>query len=114
MAIWLTRRAALQAAAAVLGHLAAGVHASEPVVTVHIREHRFEPAELIVKPGTTVRWVNDERRSSHSVLFKGEGGVESERMLPGESWQRRFDRPGRHAYICGPHPEMNGVIDVQA
>lgn len=107
-----TRRRVLLAGAAALA-ASSGAHAEDGVVTVSIREHRFEPATLTVKAGTTVRWVNEEKRTSHSILFKGEGGFESERLFPGEQWQRRFDRPGRFAYTCGPHPEMNGVVEVQ-
>jgi len=80
---------------------------------VRIREYRFSPAEVRVRPGDTVRWTNDEKRTSHSILFTGAGGLESERLFPGESWERRFDTPGRHEYRCGPHPEMNGVVVVE-
>jgi plastocyanin len=88
---------------------------AEPlVVEVRIKGHLFVPETLTIKPGTTVRWVNDERRTTHSVLFPQEGGLESERLFPGDSWTRRFDQPGRHPYTCGPHPEMKGLIIVQA
>ncbi|MBP6899291.1 MAG: cupredoxin domain-containing protein [Burkholderiaceae bacterium] len=79
---------------------------------VRIHGHRFEPATLSIAAGSTVRWINDEKRSSHSVRFAAEGGLESERLLPGEHWERRFDQPGRYAYDCGPHPEMRGLIEV--
>lgn len=79
---------------------------------VGIRDYKFEPAELKVKVGATVKWTNNEKRASHSVLFTGPEGLESERLFPGESWQRRFDRPGVYAYRCGPHPEMKGRIEV--
>jgi plastocyanin len=82
------------------------------VVEVTIQGYLFLPAEVTVKAGTTVKWINNEKRASHSVLFPSEGARESERLLPGDSWQRRFDRPGRYPYTCGPHPEMHGVIIV--
>jgi plastocyanin len=81
-------------------------------VEVGIADYRFSPAELRVKPGTTVRWTNREKRTSHSILFLGPGGFESERLFPGDSYTRTFDRPGRHEYSCGPHPEMKGSIEV--
>lgn len=84
-----------------------------PVVEVTILDYRFNPPQLSIKAGTTVRWLNHEKRTTHSVLFTGAGGFESERFFPGESWQRRFDTPGRYEYTCGPHPEMKGLIDVQ-
>jgi plastocyanin len=84
------------------------------IIEIAIRDYSFQPAELKIVVGTTVRWTNQEKRVSHSVLFTGGGGFESERMFPGESWQRRFDEPGVFLYTCGPHPEMHGRIEVAA
>jgi plastocyanin len=67
---------------------------------------------LRIQAGTTVRWVNAEKRTTHTVRFAGADGMESERLFPGESFERRFDKPGAYAYICGPHPEMTGHVDV--
>lgn len=82
-------------------------------VTVTIQEYRYQPAEVRIKVGDTVKWVNREKRTSHSVLFPAEGGLESERFFPDESWQRRFAKPGRYPFHCGPHPEMTGVVVVE-
>ena len=65
-----------------------------------------------MKAGTTVKWMNNEERASHSVIWLGPGGFESERMFPGESYQRKFDQPGTYPYSCGPHPEMKGAVVV--
>lgn len=81
-------------------------------VEVGIKDYKYEPAELTVKVGTTVKWINNEKRVSHSVLFAGPGGFESERFFPGDSWQRTFDKPGVYPYTCGPHPEMKATIIV--
>lgn len=82
------------------------------VVEVSVRDMRFDPAELQVPVGTTVRWVNREKRTSHSVLFADL--PESPRFFPDEHWERRFDHPGRYAYVCGPHPEMRGQVVVES
>lgn len=74
-----------------------------------IAKYRFEPAELSIRPGDTVRWVNREARTSHSLVIRGQ---ESPRLFPGESWEYRFDEAGRYEYFCGPHPEMKGVVVV--
>lgn len=106
------------AAAALLGGLWLSACLAQPpaaapqIVDVTIRDYTFNPAVLKVRPGTTVRWINGEKRTSHSVLFTGATGFESERIFPGESWQRRFDQPGVYVYTCGPHPEMQGRIEV--
>lgn len=85
---------------------------AQAVVDVMVRDYRFDPADLRLKAGTTVRWTNGEKRVSHSILFTGPGGFESERIFPGESYQRLFDQPGRYPYSCGPHPEMKGLVEV--
>jgi plastocyanin len=95
---------------ALLAWLAAPVCAD--TVEVSIAEYKYEPAELKIKVGTTVKWTNNEKRVSHSILFLGAGGFESERFFPGESWERTFDQPGSYPYSCGPHPEMKGLIEV--
>lgn len=81
-------------------------------VDVGIKDYKYDPPEVKVKVGTAVKWLNNEKRTSHSILFTGPGGFESDRIFPGESWQRVFDRPGSYPYTCGPHPEMKGRIEV--
>lgn len=85
---------------------------ADPVAEVRIAAYRFQPPVITIKAGEIIRWVNHEKRTSHSIVFPAEGGLESERLFPQESWERRFDRPGRHDYHCGPHPEMKGVVVV--
>lgn len=85
---------------------------AQGVEEVAIRDYRFQPAELKIRVGATVRWTNQEKRTSHSVLFLAPGSEETERLFPGESWQRKFDQPGTYPYRCGPHPEMTGVVEV--
>jgi len=82
-------------------------------VEVRIEQYAYVPASVTVRVGDTVRWMNTEKRTSHSILFTGPGGFESERLFGGETFERRFDRPGRYAYTCGPHPEMRGVVVVE-
>ncbi|MGE5547960.1 MAG: plastocyanin/azurin family copper-binding protein [Solirubrobacterales bacterium] len=90
--------------------LSAGPAWAEDVVRVSIDHYRFEPREVSIRTGTTVEWVNDEKRTSHSLLFEGE--PESDRLFPGESFRKTFGRPGRFSYRCGPHAEMTGVVEV--
>ena len=85
--------------------------------TVHVLmlKYTFCPPQLTVTKGTTVRFVNVEKRTSHSVWFKDAGKAESERLFPVEFWEETFNEPGRYPYLCGPHWDshnMKGVIDV--
>lgn len=79
---------------------------------VVIVQQRFVPARLTVRAGTTVTWVNGERRTGHAVRAMGRGGFQSPLIMPGQSWAHRFDKPGVFAYSCGPHPEMRGLVEV--
>ncbi|OAN51088.1 plastocyanin [Paramagnetospirillum marisnigri] len=102
---------------AILMGLAAALLVAAPgwageTVRVGMERMQFVPKLVKVKPGTTVEWVNDEKRTSHSVLFEKEGLAESDRLFPGESWKRTFDKPGLYPYVCGPHREMTGVVEV--
>jgi len=85
--------------------------ASEPAV-VRIKDYKFAPETVTVKAGGSVKWVNEEKRASHSIWFKDAGIPESERLFQGDSWTRRFDKPGTYPYTCGPHPEMKGTVVV--
>ncbi len=98
---------------AVLGWLALGAAAwAGETVEVEIRDFAFHPAQITVKPGTTVRWVNREKRQYHSVWFQEAGDPEPDYFFPDESYERRFDQPGLFPYRCGPHEEMRGAVTV--
>src|SRR5574343_578825 len=85
---------------------------AQTMADVIIEGYKFQPAEVSIKVGDAVRWTNHEKRTSHSVLFPAEGGLESERLFPQESWERRFEKAGRYDSHCGPHPQMKGVVIV--
>jgi plastocyanin len=95
------------------GYVPGGDASAQQVVEVTIREYRFSPQDVRIKAGDTVKWINREKRTSHSVLFPAENGLESERIFPDESWQRTFTQPGSYSYRCGPHEEMKGSIIVE-
>lgn len=99
-------------ALALLAFVALSTAAQKPA-EVTIKDYRFSPQEIRIKAGETVKWINAEKRSSHSVLFPGENGLESERLFPDESWQRTFKLPGKYKYRCGPHEEMTGTVVVE-
>lgn len=88
--------------------------AGEPVVAMY--KHTFCPRKLTVKRGTTVKFVNVDKRTTHSFWFRDAGKPESERFLPGEGASMTIDLPpGEHTYLCGPHWEredMTGTLTV--
>ncbi|KAA3629511.1 MAG: plastocyanin [Proteobacteria bacterium] len=92
--------------------LTTSVPAGEAVEQVEIRDFTFIPAEITVKMGTTVRWINREKRQFHSVWFEAAGDPEPAYIFPDETTERSFDEPGTFSYRCGPHPEMRGSVTV--
>jgi plastocyanin len=80
-----------------------------PVVTMY--KHTFCPTEIAVKAGATLRFVNVDRRTSHSVWFKAAGREESARLFGEEHVDMVMDLPpGTHDYLCGPHWQQEGMI----
>lgn len=90
---------------------------SEPVEEegkriVLMYKYNFCPAEITVPVGTTVQWVNVDKRTSHSVLVKNSGQPESDRAFPEEIIEFTFMVPGPQDYLCGPHWETQNMIGM--
>ena len=85
---------------------------AEGVEVVLMYKYNFCPAELTVKAGTTVRWVNVDKRTSHSVLLKDGSEPESDRIFPEETVEMTFLTPGQQDYLCGPHWETQNMIGM--
>lgn len=93
--------------------LMSSIASAEEVITVSIKDFAFNPQEISISPGTTVQWVNDEKRQYHSVWFEQLGEPEPDYIFPEESYRRTFDEAGEFPYRCGPHPEMTGMVHVK-
>ena len=86
----------------------------EGVTVVTMYKYNFCPAQITVPVGTIVRWVNVEKRTSHSVIIPDE--PESDRAFPEESIEFMFLTAGENPYLCGPHWEtydMIGMVTVE-
>lgn len=85
--------------------------ADEPFTVVLMYQSAFCPVDVTVKRGDQVRWVNVEKRTSHSIWFEDAGLPESERVFPEENIDMTVDLPaGEHRYLCGPHWERQNMI----
>lgn len=90
---------------------------AQEVVIIEMKDYKFIPAEVTVKAGTTVRWVNKESRQYHSVWFKAEGLPPGDYLWPEERFERTFDKAGDYPYVCEPHEKsdnMRGIVHVEA
>lgn len=71
---------------------------------------RFSPAEIVVKAGDTIEWVNKDILA-HTAT-SASGGFDSKVIQPGKSWKYVPRKKGEFAYTCSFHP-MNGIIRVR-
>jgi plastocyanin len=79
--------------------------------TVVIDGMQFQPAELTVKRGDRVVWLNRDV-VPHTV--KAGETFESPAIPPGASWAVTMTKRGRHAYACTLHPLMKATLEVRA
>ena len=80
-------------------------------VRVRMAQLTFEPAQLEVRPGTTVVWTNDAPLP-HTVTADS-AGFDSGLLNTGQTWGYTFTRAGVHRYHCTPHPFMKGTVTVR-
>jgi plastocyanin len=71
---------------------------------------RFSPADLTVKAGETIVWVNKDLLA-HTATAKG-SAFDSKVIQPGESWRFVAKTAGTFPYICSFHP-MSGTLTVR-
>jgi plastocyanin len=78
---------------------------------IHIDNFSFNPAELTIAKGTTVKWTNRDD-IPHTVVEKGIT-FKSKTMDTDETFTHTFDTVGEVTYFCSLHPHMTGKIVVK-
>lgn len=81
----------------------------------------FRPRGLLIRPGQTVRWVNQDAGNVHTATaYHPDNGKprripeaarswNSDYLMPGKSFAITFDVPGVYDYFCIPH-EHAGMV----
>jgi plastocyanin len=106
--------------------------ASAEVVIEMTLELRFNPDDLAIRSGTTVRWINaspmphtatgDPEQNpvaatnpEYITLPDGAEPWGSALLQPGDTYTHTFTTPGEYRYICIPHvmSGMRGTIRVE-
>jgi plastocyanin len=77
---------------------------------IQIADFAFDPQGLTVDTGTAVAWTNGDG-VEHSVVAT-DFTFRSDNLGRGATFEFTFDSPGRFAYVCGIHPQMNGTVTV--
>jgi len=94
--------------------LAVSANTADPkpaVVEVKIDNFTFTPAELHVKVGTEVTWVNKDD-IPHNVISEDKS-FKSKVMDTDEKFTFTASNPGTYTYFCGIHPKMKGRLVVE-
>lgn len=78
---------------------------------VRILDGSFEPADLEVRVGTTVKWTNDGKKPHTVTSDKGDWG--SGELTGGQTFTATFTKPGTFGYYCKLHPDMKAKITVK-
>lgn len=78
--------------------------------TVVIEAMAFHPQRLTVRRGDTVVWINKDP-FPHTATA---AGVFDSRSIPaGGSWKQSMRKPGKSAYLCTLHSNMQAVLEVE-
>lgn len=90
----------------------------QPEVTIRMNQVQFQPGGILISPGTTVTWINDdpvahfvnsEPHPSHNV----HPALNSLELGQGDRYTFTFEGEGLYAYHCSAHyPSMVAVILV--
>ena len=83
-------------------------------VTVDIPAIVFDPADVTVKVGGTVKWTNSDD-IPHTVTKDGGPGADfdSGSLDAGATFEQTFDEPGTVDYLCTIHPGQAGTVTVE-
>ena len=80
--------------------------------TVSIDNFTFTPATLVVAPGTTVTWTNQDD-IPHTVTATNKA-FKSKPLDTNNQFSFTFTAAGTYGYFCSLHPHMTGEIIVKA
>lgn len=79
---------------------------------VLIRDFAFEPAEVRVRAGARVTWINCDDEVSHTSTADA-GGWSSPLLAPGQAFTQAFEAAGEFPYHCEPHAFMTARVVVE-
>lgn len=81
---------------------------------VAIKNFAFAPAEVRIRVGGTVTWVNCETEGTESHTSTADQGEWSSPLLAsGDVFSHTFTQAGQYTYHCTPHPSMTAAVVVE-
>lgn len=95
----------------------AGEDARQIDIVIARDSYAFDPRQIAIEVGDTVRWVNDDTRRHLTASIPGSGPgdhleILCEDLYAGKSCVHTFETPGRYPYFCFIHNQMQGEVVV--
>lgn len=93
-----------------------GSKAGGDTVEVGMKGIQFDPAEVTVKVGGTVKWTNKESVPHDVTKEDGPGAKFSSgdgNLNEGDTYEQTFKEAGKVNYVCTVHPNMKGTVTVE-
>jgi plastocyanin len=84
----------------------------QPTRTASIQNFSFKPANITIKRGTKVIWINKDT-TQHTATANNARSFDSGTLGPGQRFSHTFKRAGKKAYHCEIHPSMKGSVTVK-
>lgn len=108
------RRAAIVGCGtALLGVAALAAFAAPPAYKVSQYGRAFQPGQLAIKRGETVRFVNDDVDLLHHAYVESDAfNFDAGEIAPGAQADITFPRSGAFTVLCGIHPKMKLSVRV--
>ena len=96
--------------------LLAAKSADDKAHKVSIKNLKYDPAKLTIKPGETVLWTNNDD-NDHTVIADDKDKDDkplfaSDNLGHGDKFTHTFEKSGKFAYHCKYHPRMKGLVIV--
>jgi plastocyanin len=79
--------------------------------------HRYTPAYITVRPGTTIIWTNNDVVEHNVHVLQGDknelsNDIISPLIFPKETTAITFNHEGDYRYFCDANPYMQGYVYV--
>lgn len=79
---------------------------------IDITNFEFAPANVTVKRGARISWVNHDA-APHTATATAAAGFDTGTLKKGDKKTLTLSKPGTYAYICSFHPFMKATVIVR-
>jgi len=93
-----------------VGYATLMAYAAEHTITE--KDKVFSPAEITIKTGDTLMFVNDDNVAHNVMSNSPENKFNLGLLKPGSTTPVTFNTPGDIAIICAIHPSMKLLVKV--